>query len=823
MTDRWLALLADSSIRALVIAAAVALILAVFRIRNSSTRHTAWAVVVMTMLMMPMLVRVVPPVRVQFPDSLPSMVPMPAPARIDVPVRSLDPSSAVIGERIAPSSSITAPAADFAGPVDRSVPPLGMRWTVLALSVYLTGVVLLLARWVAGLVQLSKIRKCSRSVETANIQVFESALVAVPVTVGLLRPRVILPLGWREWAADTLTAVLAHERAHVERRDPLVTAIAHLNCAIFWFHPVAWWLETRLATLAEHACDDAALKLVARRQYADTLLDIAATVRRHNGRLAWQGVGVDGDGRLGQRIDRVLSGASWPVTSRTRRALVGTSCAVVIGIAVACRQETKVEPLRENPQLAAELKSRRDQQTSYEAARTMSLAEAAALERELERNPDDMAIRGKLLTFYQWTGKNTQSWIDNVAARRRHALWLVEHYPHSSLVMQAPVTKESDPEGYAQLRKRWLALTAPANVGVDTLSNAAWFFALPPGHPNRPAVQPDMTIAEELLLRALKIQPRNSMFAFRIGDLYGSALAPQTATADPTLAAWARHRLDQITDPDILFGIGQQLVWRSRARELGRSYIERASRMNGSGAERARAWLRRTALERDEAFPFNGQPGSEWPAIVEKSTGIIKLRQLAAIAGNEYGMAEYYDWHAKQPADGENTKPHGEQDKQTAAEGFANAKKYAREAIDLAPTIEGPGAGEAAFNARITYGLALLREGNRKGAVEQMQAAAKLPAPRGQAIGLWASGFEYKLVFYLLKNGERQTVIDYFEQAAQNRDPGRQTVMRASAAAIRNGRMPEHYQQLWLPAASEGPAKAGHYKEVRLKADTTRG
>ena len=46
-----------------------------------------------------------------------------------------------------------------------------------------------------------------------------------------------------------------------------------------------------------------------------------------------------------------------------------------------------------------------------------------------------------------------------------------------------------------------------------------------------------------------------------------------------------------------------------------------------------------------------------------------------------------------------------------------------------------------------------------------MLTAAKLPAPsNGPAIGLWASEHEYKLVFYLLKNGERQTVIDYFER-----------------------------------------------------------
>jgi hypothetical protein len=87
MTDRWLALIADASIRALVASAAVALILAVFRIRQSHTRHTAWAVVVMTMVLMPMLVRIAPPVRVELPHAFPNMkfVPAPPSPRIDVP------------------------------------------------------------------------------------------------------------------------------------------------------------------------------------------------------------------------------------------------------------------------------------------------------------------------------------------------------------------------------------------------------------------------------------------------------------------------------------------------------------------------------------------------------------------------------------------------------------------------------------------------------------------------------------------------------------------------------------------------------------------
>jgi hypothetical protein len=167
------------------------------------------------------------------------------------------------------------------------------------------------------------------------------------------------------------------------------------------------------------------------------------------------------------------------------------------------------------------------------------------------------------------------------------------------------------------------------------------------------------------------------------------------------------------------------------------------------------------------------------------------------MAGDRYGMAEYSDWRARQPAGSENASLSVDEDKRAAAEGFPQAKEYARQAIELAPTLSGDGVREAEFRAHHFLGLSLLHEGDQRGAVNQMLAAAKLPAPTdGPPVGLWASGHEYKLVFYLLKNGERQTIIDYFERASEGRDEARRKVMIASAAAIREGRMPEHYQYL---------------------------
>jgi beta-lactamase regulating signal transducer with metallopeptidase domain len=82
---------------------------------------------------------------------------------------------------------------------------------------------------------------------------------AAPATIGWLRPTLLLPECRQSWPADKLETVLVHEREHVRRHDPLVQWLALLNRSILWFHPLAWWLERKLAAPAEEACDAAVL------------------------------------------------------------------------------------------------------------------------------------------------------------------------------------------------------------------------------------------------------------------------------------------------------------------------------------------------------------------------------------------------------------------------------------------------------------------------------------------------------------------------------------------------------------------------------------
>ena len=70
---------------------------------------------------------------------------------------------------------------------------------------------------------------------------------------------------------------MAHESAHVRRRDFYTHLIAGFHQAVFWFSPLAWWLRRQLLELAETASDDEAIvKVKDRTVYAGLLVDFAS-------------------------------------------------------------------------------------------------------------------------------------------------------------------------------------------------------------------------------------------------------------------------------------------------------------------------------------------------------------------------------------------------------------------------------------------------------------------------------------------------------------------------------------------------------------------
>jgi bla regulator protein blaR1 len=97
-----------------------------------------------------------------------------------------------------------------------------------------------------------------------------------PGVFGIWKPVLLLPAGiQKRLTAAQLEAVIAHEMCHVRRRDNLTAAIHMVVEAVFWFHPLVWWIRERLVEERERACDEAVLRTAVDPQdYAEAILNV---------------------------------------------------------------------------------------------------------------------------------------------------------------------------------------------------------------------------------------------------------------------------------------------------------------------------------------------------------------------------------------------------------------------------------------------------------------------------------------------------------------------------------------------------------------------
>jgi TonB family protein len=114
--------------------------------------------------------------------------------------------------------------------------------------------------------------------ESVPVQIAISPLISVPVTVGFRRHLLLLPPDFLESVTPAdLDALLAHEFAHIRRRDFVKNIFYGLVALPISFHPLTWLTRARLAETRELVCDTMAAKaLVGRESYARSLLRLAA-------------------------------------------------------------------------------------------------------------------------------------------------------------------------------------------------------------------------------------------------------------------------------------------------------------------------------------------------------------------------------------------------------------------------------------------------------------------------------------------------------------------------------------------------------------------
>ena len=270
-----------------------------FRVRGSHLRHRVWLLVLVGMLLLPGLVHLVPGISLPhwlYPNLQVATVAVvpdevvvePAAEELPIDVETADvmPFQAVVSEpatvnAVAPVMPLSVEADEVASPP--SVPVVvkerkdvvaqsaavipaedarqrsSNRWAMTILLVYLIGVAYQAVRLLLGILWTVRLVRRARTIQTPlamdwlprSARLIESGDVRVPLTIGYWRPVVVLPSDWANWGETFLAMVLAHEGEHVRRRDTWAALLATLNCVVYWFHPVAWFVRRRLTDLAE--------------------------------------------------------------------------------------------------------------------------------------------------------------------------------------------------------------------------------------------------------------------------------------------------------------------------------------------------------------------------------------------------------------------------------------------------------------------------------------------------------------------------------------------------------------------------------------------
>ena len=155
---------------------------------------------------------------------------------------------------------------------------------------------------------------------------------ALLVTWGAISPVILLPADARSWPPDRIRLVLAHEMAHLVRRDWAIQLAAEVTRALNWFNPLFWLACDTLRRESEYACDDIVLDLgIGGTSYASHLLDLARTFSVH-GRTWLPAPSIARPSTLERRVRAMLN----PQVNRRPVSLLrrGGLAAVLLGIAL---------------------------------------------------------------------------------------------------------------------------------------------------------------------------------------------------------------------------------------------------------------------------------------------------------------------------------------------------------------------------------------------------------------------------------------------------------------------------------------------------------
>jgi beta-lactamase regulating signal transducer with metallopeptidase domain len=318
-----LPVIVEAAIRSLLLAAVVWIALRSLRIANPHIEMAVWQIVLAGSLAMP------------FVGGL-RAIPLPA---ANLPTQEI--------QQLHHALSFDPPLllAPSRGPMWPHLEAPLIDWREVFLAIYLFVAAILILRLLIGIALAWKLCRSAVRVRedwTAGHDVRTSAAIRAPASFA---STILVPADYPRWDATQRAAVMAHEGWHVRHGDFYLLTLAAINRAAFWFSPLAWWLHSRIGSLAEARSDAAAIKGIEDRvRYAEILVGFGAGAGPRTVGLAMAGTNT-----VSRRVERILAEAILPRTMNWKiwllvAAAVVPLAAIAAGAFAQAPSQTQAQP-----------------------------------------------------------------------------------------------------------------------------------------------------------------------------------------------------------------------------------------------------------------------------------------------------------------------------------------------------------------------------------------------------------------------------------------------------------------------------------------------
>jgi uncharacterized protein (TIGR03435 family) len=204
-----------------------------------------------------------------------------------------------------------------------------ISWTRVIAAVWGFGVL------AVGLYWWKRARPLRRALQSAQpldlgigVRIRTSPELLEPGVFGVFRPVLLVPEGFAQHLdSKQWQAILAHELSHIRRRDNLYAAVHMMVEALFWFHPLVWWVGARLIEERERACDEEVIRQGNHAEdYAAGLIEVC---KRYVETPLACAAGVTG-GELKKRIRAILSKPSKTLDTPRKLLLIACGAAAIL-------------------------------------------------------------------------------------------------------------------------------------------------------------------------------------------------------------------------------------------------------------------------------------------------------------------------------------------------------------------------------------------------------------------------------------------------------------------------------------------------------------